>query len=59
VVHKFVCRGTVEEKIDSLIEEKKELARELLHAGGETLLTEMSDREILDLVTLDLDRASI
>ena len=59
MVHKFVCRGTVEEKIDSLIEAKTELSRELLQAGGEALLTEMSDREILDVVTLDLDRASI
>ena len=57
MVHKFVCRGTVEEKIDSLIEDKKGLANELLEAGGETLLTEMSDREILDIVTLDVDRA--
>jgi non-specific serine/threonine protein kinase len=57
VVHKFVCRGTVEEKIDALIEDKKALADGLLEAGGETLLTELSDREILDIVTLDLDRA--
>jgi len=54
-----VVHGTVEEKIDSLIEAKTELARELLQAGGEALLTEMSDEEILDVVTLDLDRASI
>jgi len=59
MVHKFVCRGTVEEKIDSLIEAKTELTRELLQAGGESLLTEMSDREILDVVTLDLERATI
>ena len=59
VVHKFVCRGTVEEKIDSLIEEKTELAEGLLQAGGDALLTEMSDEELLDVVTLDLDRARL
>ena len=57
LVHKFVCRGTVEEKIDALIEEKTALARDLLQAGGEGLLTEMSDRELLDTVRLDLGRA--
>ena len=35
LVHKFVCRGTVEERIDALIEQKKGLAANLLEAGGE------------------------
>jgi non-specific serine/threonine protein kinase len=35
MVHKFVCRGTVEEKIDALIEAKTSLSRDLLDAGGE------------------------
>ena len=57
LVHKFVCRGTVEEKIDALIEAKTGLARELLDAGGETLLTEMSDEELLRTVALDIRKA--
>jgi non-specific serine/threonine protein kinase len=57
LVHKFVCRGTVEEKIDALIEEKTALARDLLQGGGEGLLTEMSDGQLLDTVRLDLGRA--
>ncbi len=57
VVHKFVCRGTVEEKIDALIEEKTGLAEEILKGGGEAVLTEMSDEELLRTVALDLDRA--
>jgi len=57
LVHKFVCRGTVEEKIDALIEQKTALARDLLQAGGERLLTEMSDGQLLDTVRLDLGRA--
>lgn len=57
LVHKFVCRGTIEEKIDGLIETKKSLSRELLSEGGEVLLTEMSDSELISLVSLDLGRA--
>ncbi len=54
LVHKFVCRGTVEEKIDALIAGKQHMAREVLAAGGEALLTEMSDTELLRVVSLDL-----
>ena len=57
LVHKFVCRGTVEEKIDALIEAKSGLARELLDEGGERLLTEMSDEELLRTVALDIHKA--
>ena len=57
VVHQFVCRGTVEERIDSLIAQKKGLAAELLEAGGDTLVTEMSDEEVVRIVSLDLRRA--
>src|SRR5207249_1266662 len=47
LVHKLVCRGTVEEKIDAMIEAKQGLARSVLEIGGEALLTEMSDAELL------------
>ncbi|MHB1872156.1 MAG: DEAD/DEAH box helicase [Steroidobacteraceae bacterium] len=57
LVHKFVCRGTVEEKIDALIEAKRGLAQELLDEGGEKLLTEMSDEELLETVALDIHKA--
>ena len=57
LVHKFVCRGTVEERIDALIEEKKQLSRDVLEGGGETLLTELRDEELLRLVSLDIHRA--
>ena len=57
LVHKFVCRGTIEEKINDLIESKKSLSRELLADDGEIPLTEMSDSELINLVTLDLGRA--
>ncbi len=58
VVHKFACKGTVEEKIDALITAKADMATELLE-GAETLLTEMNDEALLRLVALDLDRAAI
>jgi non-specific serine/threonine protein kinase len=58
MVHKFVCKGTVEEKIDALIAAKSGLATELLE-GAETLLTEMDDEALLKLVALDLEKAGI
>ena len=57
LVHKFVCRGTVEEKIDKLIEGKTALARDLLEGGADVELTGMSDEKLLATVSLDLDRA--
>jgi non-specific serine/threonine protein kinase len=58
LVHKFVCRGTFEEKIDRLLEEKSALARQVVEgAGGETALTEMSNEELIRFVSLDLERA--
>ena len=58
LVHKFVCRGTIEERIDAVIEDKKSLSNELLEGGGEKLLTEMSNHELLRFVALDLNRAT-
>jgi SNF2 family DNA or RNA helicase len=58
LVHKFVCRGTVEEKIDQLIDSKRQLSQDLLEGGGEALVTEMKDDELLKLVALDLHTAS-
>jgi len=58
LVHKLVCRGTVEERIDRLIEDKQAMVRGVLQGGGESLLTEMSDAELLATVALDLHRAT-
>lgn len=57
LVHKFVCRGTVEEKIDQLMESKRQLARDLLEGGADLLLTELEDEELLRLVALDINTA--
>ena len=51
-VHYFCCRGTLEEKIEALIESKKELASMLVGAG-ENWLTEMSDSDLYELFSLE------
>jgi non-specific serine/threonine protein kinase len=58
LVHKFVCRGTVEEKIDRLIESKRQLSQDVIEGGADLLLTEMKDDELLKLVALDLHAAN-
>ena len=58
LVHKFVCRGTLEERIDKLITEKRAMADAVLSEGGEVALTEMGDDELLKFVALDLRTAT-
>ncbi|MGD1081653.1 MAG: DEAD/DEAH box helicase [Candidatus Sulfotelmatobacter sp.] len=57
LVHKFVCRGTVEEKIDQMIESKRQLSQDLIEGGADLLLTELRDEDLLKLVALDLNAA--
>jgi len=57
LVHKFICTGTVEEKVDELIKEKIGISSELLKDGQEKSLTEMGTNELMELVTLDLSKA--
>ena len=57
LVHKLVCRGTVEERIDALIASKKGLSNEILEGGGEVLLTEMSNDALMRMVSLDIGTA--
>jgi non-specific serine/threonine protein kinase len=54
LVQKFVCRGTLEEKIDELIESKQRMSRDVLEGGADLMITEMSNDELLKLVALDL-----
>ena len=53
MVHKLVCEGTIEEKIDALINSKKDLAENVIGGGGENWITEMGDQELLNLLRLD------
>jgi hypothetical protein len=58
LVHKFVCRGTVEDRIDQMIESKKQLVGDFLGgADGNVMLTEMNNDELMKLVALDLNAA--
>ncbi len=59
LVHKFVCRGTVEERIDAMIASKRQVSGEILggDASGDALLTEMDDATLLKFVKLDLSQA--
>ncbi len=51
-VHKFVCAGTLEERIQAMLERKRQVAEDLL-AAGENWLTELSNDELRRLLTLD------
>ena len=53
LVHKFVSRGSVEEKIDALIASKRELAENVIGSGGENWITELSNEELLSVLRLD------
>jgi superfamily II DNA or RNA helicase len=57
LVHKFVCRGTVEEKIDGMLEAKQGMSDEVLRDGAEAVLTELGNEELIRLVTLDTKTA--
>lgn len=50
-VYKLICEGTLEERIDQLIERKKELQKQIL-GQSDAWLTEMTDEEIFDLIKL-------
>jgi non-specific serine/threonine protein kinase len=58
LVHKLVCQGTVEERIDAMLGDKRQLSRELIEGEGEVRLTELEDRELIRLVSLDLKSAA-
>jgi superfamily II DNA or RNA helicase len=60
VVHKFICRGTVEERIDEMIARKRQVAGDAVGGddAGEVLLTEMDDATLLKFVRLDLNQVA-
>lgn len=53
IVHKLVCEGTIEEKIDAMISSKKELAENVIGSGGEKWITELGDEELMSMLRLD------
>ncbi len=53
MVHKFVTKGTIEEKIEDIIAGKEQLSGDILSAGGEQWITEYSNAELLEIFSLD------
>jgi len=54
LVHKFITKGTIEEKIDALIEEKSGLSKNIIEDTKENWLTEMDDDTLINLFKLKL-----
>ncbi len=57
LVHQFVCKGTIEERIDAMLASKQSLSDEILAGGVESSFTEMNNQELLKLVSLDVKSA--
>ncbi len=55
VVHKFICKGTIEEKIDMLIDEKRSLAAEITVSSAENWITELTDKELNEMFRFGLN----
>lgn len=54
IVHKFICEGTIEEKIDQLIEDKIKLSEDIISPQGETWISEMSNDDLMKLFDLEV-----
>ncbi|MFO7750974.1 MAG: DEAD/DEAH box helicase [Desulfobacteraceae bacterium] len=54
LVHKFITRGTIEEKIDMMIDKKKNLSGQVISNSGEDLVTEMDNSRLMEMFKLKL-----
>lgn len=54
IVHKFITKGTIEERIDLMIEDKTKLSKEIIPDIGSNFITEMSNKQLMDLFKLSL-----
>ena len=59
LIHKFICLGTVEERIDQFIERKKSLFDHFFKSDKEINFSKLSDQEIINLVTLNINLARL
>ncbi len=57
-VHKFICAGTLEDTIDEMIERKKEVAKSVVGAG-ENWLTELSNEDLMEVLSLSGDATGV
>ena len=53
MVHKLVCQGTIEEKIDDMIESKRALAENVIGSDSGKWITELSNDELMTLLRLE------
>lgn len=56
LVHKLICHGTLEEKINEMIGKKKDLASDILEEGSSSFLTELDNNQVLKILSLDIHR---
>ena len=54
IVHKFITKGTIEEKIDQMIEGKVKLSNDVIQSGSEAWITEMSNEQLMGMFTLTI-----
>ncbi|MDL1968018.1 MAG: DEAD/DEAH box helicase [Deltaproteobacteria bacterium] len=54
IVHKFLTKGTVEERIDMMLEEKSRLSQDVIACTGDAWITEMKNDDLVDLFRLTL-----
>ena len=54
IVHKFITKGTIEEKIDLMIEEKTKLSKDIIADVQENWITEMDNKQLMDLFRLTM-----
>lgn len=59
LVHKFITSGTIEERIDTMLADKRQFAENIVSSDSEINLTELPDEELLRLVRLDISRATV
>lgn len=54
IVHKFITKGTIEEKIDQMIEGKMKLSNDVIQSGSEAWITELSNEQLMGMFTLTI-----
>ena len=57
-VHKFICAGTLEERIDEMIERKQEISEQVIGIG-EAWLTELSNEGLRDILALSRESVGV
>jgi len=53
-LYRTIAKGTIEEKIDAMIEDKKALSRDVIAETGEAWITELDNKKLIEMFTLTL-----